>query len=134
MNQMAQEHELKKAAGGMVSTLQTTSISLSPNPAPLPAQFAGKAPSAEELTKQYRGAIEFSLTQPNLVNMNLPKREWLIEDMLYEAQLLPWIDLSAGRGKRPMVRFRLEDIEQYEEKLRQQPGEIQETTRGAELG
>jgi hypothetical protein len=28
--------------------------------------------------------------------------------------LLPWIDLSGGAGKRPIVRFRLEDIEEYE--------------------
>ncbi len=28
--------------------------------------------------------------------------------------LLPWIDLAAGSGRRPQVRFRLADIEAYE--------------------
>jgi hypothetical protein len=30
--------------------------------------------------------------------------------------LLPWIDLSGGIGSRPMIRFRLTDIEEYEAK------------------
>jgi predicted DNA-binding transcriptional regulator AlpA len=34
---------------------------------------------------------------------------------------LPWIDLSGGIGVRPVVRFRLSDIEQYEEKMRMHP-------------
>lgn len=28
--------------------------------------------------------------------------------------LLPWMDLARGAGKRPQIRFRLEDIEEYE--------------------
>jgi hypothetical protein len=28
--------------------------------------------------------------------------------------LLPWVDLSHGRGNRPCVRFRTKDIEAYE--------------------
>lgn len=30
--------------------------------------------------------------------------------------LLPWIDLSGGIGSRPMIRFRLTEIEEYEAK------------------
>lgn len=33
--------------------------------------------------------------------------------------LLPWIDLTGGRGKRPLVRFRLEDIEEFEGRMLQ---------------
>ncbi|MGA2160234.1 MAG: helix-turn-helix domain-containing protein [Dehalococcoidia bacterium] len=34
---------------------------------------------------------------------------------------LPWIDLSGGSNVRPVVRFALSDIEQYEEKMRMHP-------------
>jgi hypothetical protein len=37
--------------------------------------------------------------------------------------LLPWIDLTRGLGKRPQIRFRLEDVEEYEQKARLCPGE-----------
>jgi hypothetical protein len=30
--------------------------------------------------------------------------------------LLPWIDLTLGVGKRPQIRFRLEDVVKYEQK------------------
>jgi hypothetical protein len=33
--------------------------------------------------------------------------------------LIRWIDLSGGRGGRPIVRFRLSDVEHYEEKMTQ---------------
>jgi hypothetical protein len=36
--------------------------------------------------------------------------------------LLPWMDLARGTGKRPQVRFRLEDIEEYEHRARLCPG------------
>jgi hypothetical protein len=36
--------------------------------------------------------------------------------------LIAWIDLAAGTGKRPQVRFRLEDVESYEQKFLQKPG------------
>jgi 2-polyprenyl-6-methoxyphenol hydroxylase-like FAD-dependent oxidoreductase len=32
--------------------------------------------------------------------------------------LLPWIDLTQGRGSRPQIRFRLEDIVEYERQAR----------------
>lgn len=32
---------------------------------------------------------------------------------------LTWLDLAGGHGKRPIVRFRLEDIEMYENKMLQ---------------
>jgi len=35
--------------------------------------------------------------------------------------LLPWHDLAGGRGKRPQVRFKIEDIETYEQQMRQDP-------------
>jgi hypothetical protein len=35
--------------------------------------------------------------------------------------LIPWIDLSGGIGNRPMVRFRLSDVEEYEKKMSKQP-------------
>jgi hypothetical protein len=31
---------------------------------------------------------------------------------------LPWLDLTGGKGIKPIVRFRLSDIEEYEDKLR----------------
>lgn len=33
--------------------------------------------------------------------------------------LIPWLDIAGGRGKRPLVRFRLEDIEDYEMRMMQ---------------
>ena len=33
--------------------------------------------------------------------------------------LIPWIDLTAGIGMRPQVRFKIEDIEEYELRVRQ---------------
>ena len=35
--------------------------------------------------------------------------------------LLPWVDLARGKGKRPQIRFRLEDIEEYERKAMMKP-------------
>jgi hypothetical protein len=32
---------------------------------------------------------------------------------------LTWLDLAGGHGKRPIVRFRLEDIEMYENQMLQ---------------
>ena len=32
--------------------------------------------------------------------------------------LLPWVDLARGTGKRPQVRFRLVDVEEYERQAR----------------
>jgi hypothetical protein len=36
--------------------------------------------------------------------------------------LLPWVDLARGTGKRPQIRFRLEDVEEYERQGRLCPG------------
>lgn len=38
-------------------------------------------------------------------------------DRRRELGLLPWVDLAGGRGNRPCVRFKLSDIEHYEEKM-----------------
>ena len=35
-------------------------------------------------------------------------------DRLRKQGLLPWLDLTAGQGKRPLVRFRLGDVIQFE--------------------
>ena len=37
--------------------------------------------------------------------------------------LLPWVDLARGTGKRPQIRFRLEDVEEYERHARLCPEE-----------
>ena len=37
-------------------------------------------------------------------------------DRLRQSGLLPWIDLTAGLGKRPSVRIRLIDVLSFEEK------------------
>lgn len=37
--------------------------------------------------------------------------------------LLPWINLARGMGKRPQIRFQLEDIEEYERRARLYPEE-----------
>ena len=42
-------------------------------------------------------------------------------DRIKASGQLPWIDLSGGKGKKPIVRFRLEDIEAYEQKFRMAP-------------
>jgi len=35
--------------------------------------------------------------------------------------LIPWVDLSGGKGSRPVVRFRLIDVENFEIKVLQNP-------------
>lgn len=37
--------------------------------------------------------------------------------------LLPWVDLARGMGNRPQVRFRLDDVEEYERRARLCPEE-----------
>jgi len=37
--------------------------------------------------------------------------------------LIPWIDIAGGHGKRPLVRFRLQDIEEYEARMTQRAGQ-----------
>jgi len=38
---------------------------------------------------------------------------------------LPWLDLSGGLGSRPLVRFRLEDIEAFENEARKDIGKAE---------
>lgn len=45
-------------------------------------------------------------------------------DRLRQAGKLPWIDMAAGRGGRPLVRFALSDVEQFEQRFRQCPEEL----------
>jgi hypothetical protein len=35
--------------------------------------------------------------------------------------LIPWVDLSGGKGSRPVVRFRLSDVEDFEKRVLQNP-------------
>jgi hypothetical protein len=42
-------------------------------------------------------------------------------DRLRQAGKLAWIDIAAGRGARPIVRFTLPDIEHFEARMRQDP-------------
>ena len=61
-----------------------------------------------------------------LTRFNVAKR-WQCStrkvDRLRKQGLLAWVDLSQGRGGRPCVRFRLEDVEEYERQGRLYPGE-----------
>jgi hypothetical protein len=45
-------------------------------------------------------------------------------DRLRQAGKLPWIDIAGGRGARPIVRFTLTDVEQYERAMRQNADEF----------
>lgn len=40
-------------------------------------------------------------------------------DRLRDAGRLPWIDIAGGRGTRPLVRFKQEDVETFERNMRQ---------------
>lgn len=40
-------------------------------------------------------------------------------DRRRKVSLIPWIDIAGGCGKRPLVRFRLQDIEEYEARMMQ---------------
>lgn len=42
-------------------------------------------------------------------------------DRLRQDGYLPWADLRCGRGAKPVVRFLLSDVEQYEQKARMNP-------------
>lgn len=42
-------------------------------------------------------------------------------DRLRSRGLIPWVDLVAGRGSKPLVRFRLADVQAYEQRFRQSP-------------
>jgi hypothetical protein len=44
-------------------------------------------------------------------------------DRLRVNGLIPWVDLVAGRGNKPLVRFRLEDVQAYEQRFRQCPSD-----------
>lgn len=49
--------------------------------------------------------------------------------------LLPWLDLAAGTGKKPQVRFRLEDVQNFERRFLQHPGpDLREIKGGQDMG
>jgi hypothetical protein len=39
-------------------------------------------------------------------------------DRLRASGALPWVDISGGRGERPLVRFKPEDVEAFESDMR----------------
>jgi hypothetical protein len=45
-------------------------------------------------------------------------------DRLRQDGLIPWVDLRSGRGAKPIVRFCLEDIEDYEQRGRMDCGRV----------
>ena len=61
--------------------------------------------------------IEHHLTRQQLA------RRWSVSvrtvDRLRQKGQLPWIDLSGGSGARPVVRFRVSEIEDYESLMSQ---------------
>ncbi len=59
-----------------------------------------------------------------LTRQDLAKR-WLTTPRTIDRRrafgLLPWVDLARGTGGRPQIRFRLEDVEEYERRARLSP-------------
>ncbi|MFH1113714.1 MAG: hypothetical protein V1792_07305 [Pseudomonadota bacterium] len=49
-------------------------------------------------------------------------------DRLRSSGCLPWIDVSGGRGARPIVRIQLHDVIQFEERMRSERREPSEAT------
>ncbi len=45
-------------------------------------------------------------------------------DRLRQDGLIPWADLRRGRGAKPVVRFLLSDIEEYEQRARVDCGRV----------
>ena len=42
-------------------------------------------------------------------------------DRMRQSGRLPWVDFTGGQAKKPIVRFKLEDIAEYEQKFRMAP-------------
>ena len=63
----------------------------------------------------------------NLLSRKQLKKRWGLSlrtlDRLRDYGHLPWIDLTGGRGSRPIVRFRVTDIEKLEKDCLQKLGE-----------
>jgi len=57
------------------------------------------------------------LTRPELANRWDTSERTI--DRRRKLGLLPWVDVAGGHGKRPIVRFRVEDIEMYENQMLQ---------------
>ena len=64
------------------------------------------------------------MTEPHLSRTDLANR-WTVSvrtiDRLRKDGRLSWVDLSAGEGARPIVRFRLLDVQEFEERVLQAP-------------
>jgi hypothetical protein len=59
---------------------------------------------------------------PMITRHQLSKR-WRVStrtiDRKRQAGEIPWIDLSGGRGCKPIVRFCLDDVQEFEKQVRQ---------------
>ncbi len=59
---------------------------------------------------------------PNLLTREAIAARWSVSlrtvDRLRQNGHLPWVDLNGGRGRKPLVRFCLEDVESYEQRAR----------------
>jgi hypothetical protein len=69
---------------------------------------------------------DFSASSNNHTSMLLTREavaeRWSVSlrtlDRLRQDGLIPWVDLRRGRGAKPVVRFLLTDVEDYEQKAR----------------
>jgi MarR-like DNA-binding transcriptional regulator SgrR of sgrS sRNA len=74
-----------------------------------------------------------------LLTKNEVARRWNCSkrtlDRLRVNGILPWLDLSNGRGGKPLVRFRISDIQAYEGRNRMAPLEkgVRENVRPGQL-
>jgi len=73
-------------------------------------------------------AYTIQIMKTELFTRKMLEERWQVSgrtiDRLRASGALAWFDLSGGKGLKPIVRFRLEDIEAYEEKFRMAPMEI----------
>jgi hypothetical protein len=69
-----------------------------------------------------------SNNNPILLTREAVAARWSVSlrtlDRLRQDGLIPWVDLRRGRGAKPIVRFCLEDIEDYEQRGRMDCGRV----------
>jgi hypothetical protein len=68
------------------------------------------------------------MNRESLLTRQALKERWNIGlrtiDRLRQSGKLAWVDISGGRGARPIVRFALADITEFERSVRQCPAEM----------
>jgi hypothetical protein len=66
----------------------------------------------------------------NLISRSELAERWAVTsktiDRLRKRGDLPWIDVTSGKGKKPLVRFMIIDVEAYETRNRKAPFEGKE--------